>query len=268
MRVIQFPNFGCLFFLLLLALVGGSPLVVGLVRVALFFMVTVLVAGFVGAWWVQRRALPRARERHDRFVQTLVELLVRLAQADGNLDRREVTAIRHFFQHELGYTDEKLLWVKELIQQARGSSVSIADLCQRLVAEYALSERIIVVEMLARVARADGAIGQAEAAMLEEVIQRLGLGPFHRGFQGDFSGGRGPGRQAPRIDQTAEALSVLGLSPGASASDIKQAWRRLSKENHPDRVTHLGEEFRRVAEERMRKINAAYDTLKDAGLAA
>ncbi|HXC50903.1 MAG TPA: J domain-containing protein, partial [Candidatus Limnocylindrales bacterium] len=75
------------------------------------------------------------------------------------------------------------------------------------------------------------------------------------------------GREAPPPDRTAEALSVLGLAPGASAIEIKQAWRRLSKENHPDRVTHLGEEFRRVAEERMRRINAAYDTLKASGLA-
>jgi DnaJ like chaperone protein len=38
-------------------------------------------------------------------------------------------------------------------------------------------------------------------------------------------------------------------------------------DNHPDRVAHLGEEFRKLAEERMRKINAAYETLKEAGLA-
>ncbi|HXC51023.1 MAG TPA: TerB family tellurite resistance protein, partial [Candidatus Limnocylindrales bacterium] len=193
--MIQFPNSGCLIFLLLLALFGGTPLFAGLLRVALFLFAATLLAGTIGTWWLRRRALPLARERHDRFVEILVALLVRLAEADGSLDRREVTAIRHFFQHELGYSDEKLLWVKELIQQARGSQVSIAELCQRLTAEYALQERIIVVEMLARVARADGAISQAEAAMLDEVIRRLGLGPFQRGFQWD-SAGRSYGREA------------------------------------------------------------------------
>jgi DnaJ like chaperone protein len=62
-------------------------------------------------------------------------------------------------------------------------------------------------------------------------------------------------------------LSVLGLARGASADDAKRAWRQLSMENHPDRVAHLGDEFRQLAEERMRKINAAYETLKEAGLA-
>jgi DnaJ like chaperone protein len=72
----------------------------------------------------------------------------------------------------------------------------------------------------------------------------------------------------PATNQIDEALAVLGLERGADADSIKSAWRTLSKENHPDRVTHLGEEFRSLAEERMRKINAAYETLKDAGLAA
>jgi len=31
---------------------------------------------------------------------------------------------------------------------------------------------------------------------------------------------------------------------------------------HPDKVTHLGQEFRSVAEEKMKEINAAYDFLK------
>jgi DnaJ like chaperone protein len=267
--VIYFPNFGCLVFLLLMALVGGAPLFVGLARLALFFVGAALLAGFVGSWWLRRRALPQLRQRHDLYVQTLVELLVRLAEVDGSLDRREVTVIRHFFQHELGYSDEQLMWIKSLIQQARGSQVSIPELCSRLTSQFDLQARLIVVEMLGRVARADGATSAAEAAMLEEVARLLGLAPFMRSFswsQG-FGGYGRTGPQAPEPDRIAEALAALGLSEGASPAEIKAAWRRLSKEHHPDRVTHLGEEFRRVAEERMRKLNAAYDTLKTAGLA-
>jgi DnaJ like chaperone protein len=269
---LRFPNFGCLFPLLLIALIGGAPLLWGVARLALFFILLTAALGTYAVWQARRRAVPFDKQdgnaRHDRYVQTMVELLVRLAQVDGTLDRREVTVIRHFFQRDLGYTEEKLMWVRDLIQEARQSTESIKDLCERLVAEYDLQARFIVVEMLGRVARADGAMGQAEAALLEEIAQRLGLGAFFASFgwqQGGFGQGR-PGA-APRPDRTTEALATLGLARGATAAEIKQAWRNLSKENHPDRVTHLGEEFRRVAEERMRKINAAYDTLKDAGLA-
>ena len=43
---------------------------------------------------------------------------------------------------------------------------------------------------------------------------------------------------------------------------IKKAYRQLSMKYHPDKVRHLGEEFRGVAEEKMKEINAAYDFFK------
>ena len=265
--MIQIPNIGCLIFLLLMALVGGGPLLVGFARLALFFVVVTALAGTVAAWWLGRRALPAFQQHHDRFVETLVLLLVRLAEVDGNLDRREVTVIRDFFEHQFGYRGERLLKIRDLIKAARVSPVSVEELCSRLASEFDPQARLIAMELLARVARADGAVSDAEAALLAEIAQRLGLGPFARSFQWQsYSHGRsGP---SPAPDRTAEAFSVLGLEPGANPAQIKQAWRRLSKEHHPDRVTHLGEEFRRVAEERMRRINAAYDTLKAAGLAS
>ncbi|MCB2203292.1 DnaJ domain-containing protein [bacterium] len=51
---------------------------------------------------------------------------------------------------------------------------------------------------------------------------------------------------------------ILGVSENASADDIKKAYRKLAKENHPD--THPGDEG---AEARFKEIGEAYDVLKD-----
>ncbi|MGB3225952.1 MAG: DnaJ domain-containing protein, partial [Desulforhopalus sp.] len=40
------------------------------------------------------------------------------------------------------------------------------------------------------------------------------------------------------------------------------AYRTLSMQYHPDKVRHLGDEFRAVAENKMKEINAAYDYFK------
>ncbi len=61
------------------------------------------------------------------------------------------------------------------------------------------------------------------------------------------------------IDEAAKHYATLGLQKGASAAEIKKAYRSLSMQYHPDKVRNLGAEFQKMAEEKMKEINAAYD---------
>ena len=58
-----------------------------------------------------------------------------------------------------------------------------------------------------------------------------------------------------------EPHDVLGLRPGASATTVRAAWRRLARENHPD-LTGSDPGLARSATRRMAEINAAYETLR------
>jgi DnaJ-class molecular chaperone len=54
-----------------------------------------------------------------------------------------------------------------------------------------------------------------------------------------------------------------GSSRNACAADEAQtAYRALVKHYHPDLVAHMATEFRLLAEERMKEINAAYVELR------
>ena len=59
---------------------------------------------------------------------------------------------------------------------------------------------------------------------------------------------------------------VLGVAKGASADEIKKAYRKLMSENHPDKLAGRGlpESMREMAEERTREISHAYDVIKEA----
>ena len=43
--------------------------------------------------------------------------------------------------------------------------------------------------------------------------------------------------------------------------EIKNAYKQLANKYHPDKVLHLGEEFKKMAEERFKEIQEAYREL-------
>jgi len=54
---------------------------------------------------------------------------------------------------------------------------------------------------------------------------------------------------------------VLGVDRSDSEAHIKKTYRELVGRYHPDKVTHLGEEFKTLAEKRFKQIQNAYQKI-------
>ncbi len=58
-----------------------------------------------------------------------------------------------------------------------------------------------------------------------------------------------------------DPFDVLDVRRGASASEIKQAYRQKLSKYHPDKVNHLGHEFQEIAHQKVIEIQKAYEML-------
>lgn len=58
-----------------------------------------------------------------------------------------------------------------------------------------------------------------------------------------------------------DPYQILGVSRSASQQEIKSAFRKQAQRYHPDRVSHLGDEFQQLAKEKFQEIQQAYEML-------
>jgi DnaJ-domain-containing protein 1 len=69
------------------------------------------------------------------------------------------------------------------------------------------------------------------------------------------------GKKEKGPEKISRCIEILGLKPGASQEEVTQAYRDLANVWHPDRFVG-NPRLQKKAEEKIKEINAAYETIK------
>lgn len=262
---------GCLLITALLLLAtGGAPALFNFLGFLLSFGLISLLLLFAAFWgfsyYVQRRISTyeaTQTEAHNRFVTLLVNILVKIAQADGHFTKAELETILNFFQYSLRYNQDQIYWVKQLIKEARDDETSgMDDLLREFRDNFVYEPRLILLELIYQIIHTKQPPPQTEIEQARRIAVFLQISSYdQRTIEAKYMYRQ---RQEAATGARAEEqyYAVLGLEPGADTMEIKKAYRKLSMQYHPDKVSHLGAEFQRVAEEKMKEINVAYEYFK------
>lgn len=192
-------------------------------------------------------------ERSIAFTIAVIALGAKMAKADGQVTKDEVTAFREVFH----IPKEEEANAARLFNLARQDVAGYEDYARRVARMFDETEGTLtdLIEGLFHVAMADGEYHPNEDDFLHRVATIFGLS------ERDFRSLRT--RFVP--DAEPDPYDVLGLDPTASLDEARAAWRRLVRDSHPDRMMARGlpEEAIRLAEKRLIAVNRAWEEIRE-----
>jgi DnaJ like chaperone protein len=190
-------------------------------------------------------------ERSIAFTIAVIALGAKMAKADGQVTRDEVTAFREVFH--ISARDEAN--AAKVFNLARQDVAGYQDYARRISAMFSDQPEMLadLLEGLFHIAMADGFYHPNENTFLENVAEIFGV----------------PSQQFNSLrmrfvpDAPKDPYTVLGVTPDTPPGEIRAAWRRLVRDNHPDVLVARGlpEEALQLAQKRMSDINRAWEEI-------
>jgi DnaJ like chaperone protein len=167
---------------------------------------------------------PRYRTTPGDFAMSLVVLVAAVMKADGKVLKSELDYVKRFLVSQFGYdtAQEALTMLRDLLKK----DIPLRDVCSQIRSGMDYSSRLQLIHLLYNLSAADNRFEPAETKVIQSISE------------------------------------MLGISTNDYEEELKKAYRRMALKYHPDKVSHLGEEFRKTAEEKFKAVNEAWEKIK------
>jgi DnaJ like chaperone protein len=189
------------------------------------------------------------RTSQGDFGMSLLVLVAAVMKADGKVVKSELDYVKQFFIRQFGPDSAKqaLLMLKDILRQ----EIPVRDVCIQIKGNMDYSSRLQLLHLLFNVSLADSVIDSSETAIIEKISSYLGVA------SGDFLSIKNM-----FIPETDSSYKILEIEKSATNDEIKKAYRRMAMKYHPDKVSHLGDDIRKSADEKFARVNEAYEKIK------
>lgn len=195
--------------------------------------------------------------QRNSFLFSMLVLVSYVIKADGRIMHSEMEFVRRFLRNNFGERSvgqgEDIL--KRLFEEYKNRGPvsfrnTVADCCAQMAAAMDYSQRLQLLNLLVLVAKADGTVAPDEVNAIKECATWMRMASSDVDSMLNLGG-----------DSLEAAYKVLGVPPTATDDEVRQAYRKLALQHHPDRVATLGEDIRKAAEKKFQEINEAKERI-------
>lgn len=200
---------------------------------------------------------PLSRENKTRlvFYTATFSMLAKLVHIDGCVSQEEIDTIEDLMIQDLELNATSRALAVRAYRSALQSEKSFQDFAVSYYHHLRARPQMLefMIDVLMRVAVSDGALKECEEKLILSAAAIFNVSDdAYRAIR------------AKHVSSLDQAYAVLDSDPGDSSVTIKQRYRRLAADYHPDKIASkdLPEAFVQFAHERFREIQSAYETIR------
>ncbi len=188
------------------------------------------------------------------FLRPLIVLFKAVAKADGPFVAEEVRFIRELVTSEFQPSQVEVDELRWLLKEQ--DVLSVEEAAQAFRYRMPQIDLVDLAKLLRDLCAVDGQANVRETRLVLHILAHAGMSAPE--LEACASGLGLPDQK--RID---ECLAILGLSGEPTRDELQRAWRRATKEFHPDRYhgEAMPEAVRAMIAARCVEVNEAYETL-------
>ncbi|MCT4646799.1 MAG: TerB family tellurite resistance protein [Carboxylicivirga sp.] len=191
----------------------------------------------------------RANNDRSGFLATLLVLVAAVMKADQTVKKSELDYVKRSLVATFGEKEaaSALLMLRDILKQ----DIPVNEVVHQARVNINYSSKLQLMHLLFGIALADKDFSKDERDCLQQIA--IGLGVSQKDFSSVL---------AMFVKDNSSAYKILEVDKNASDDEIKKAYKKLAIRNHPDKVAHLGEDIRKKAEEKFKKVNEAFEQIK------
>lgn len=188
------------------------------------------------------------QEQRNSFMISLLVLSAAVMKADGKVLKSELNFVKRFISNNFG--EDAVSPALSILKQLLEKNYDITDVCLQIKQNMVYAQRLQLLDYLAGIAKADGVVVTFEHNLLRQIASLLGIkaNDYNSIFE--------------MHAEDADPYKILEISSSATDEEVRKAYRKLAVKFHPDKVEALGDNVRKAAEEKFKKIQAAYEQIK------
>jgi DnaJ like chaperone protein len=183
------------------------------------------------------------------FAMTLLVLIAAVMKADGRVLKSELNFVKKYFIQSFG--EESAAEALQMLRDILNQNIPIQSVGVQIKQNMDYSSRLQLLHLLFGVAQADGKVDISELNAIASISRYMGVSAK------DFES-----IKSMFVAAVDSSYKILEIEKTATDDEVKKAYRKMAVKFHPDKVSHLGEDFQKKAKEKFQKVNEAYEQIK------